>query len=261
MKHSVFTVVAKEFGTVRQTAEKVRELGYDGIEWRIHPDYHIAPDKVEEVAQEVGAICRALNLEIPCLCTYLLSHEKALIEKVMRGAGAMGCPAIRVRDPHYTGNENIHGLIERTLAELADVEKLSRRHKVKALLETHMGRIGASPAVTYELVRRFDPACIGAILDPGNMVVEGMMHWKMAMELLGPYLCSVHVKNAGWTKGADGKWSYAFMRLEEGAVDWKVVINYLKEIGYTGYLTNENFADVPASAKLASDLAYMKSLL
>jgi len=101
---------------------------------------------------------------------------------------------------------------------------------------------------------------VGVIYDPGNMVYEGYEQWKMGMELLGEYLRHVHVKNSAWGKERTGAWRAEAARLEEGIVDWRRVVADLREVGYGGYLSLEDFSGQDTLTKLKRDLAFLKGL-
>jgi len=120
------------------------------------------------------------------------------------------------------------------------------------------------------LVEDLDPSRIGVIFDPGNMVIEGIENWRMGLELLGPHLSHVHVKNAGWFRedaGAQarqspgdagpglrslggGAWEWRWTPLLEGIVDWQRVVRDLRSAGCDGYLSLEDFGDQPVEQKL-----------
>ena len=151
---------------------------------------------------------------------------------------------------------------------------------VKALIEIHFKTLISSPSLAYLLLKNFDPAQVGAIFDPANMIIEGMEDWKVGVEVLGGYLGHVHVKNASWRK--DDKWNWSWDELDSGMVDWEDVMRALSSVDYKGYLSNENLKDVvlpratgfigeqlsgnsqksskPIQTKLAEDLQYLKEL-
>jgi sugar phosphate isomerase/epimerase len=51
MKISVFTVIMGKY-SVGDAARELAQIGYDGIEWRVHPDFHIRPDELDKRAVE-----------------------------------------------------------------------------------------------------------------------------------------------------------------------------------------------------------------
>jgi len=106
---------------------------------------------------------------------------------------------------------------------------------------------------------------VGAILDPGNMIHEGLEAWTLAVGILGPYLAHVHVKNALWVlkeKSSPGPWRWApqAARLREGAANWGEILAALTAAGYDGWLTVEDFTPQPPREKLEDALAYLKEL-
>ncbi|MFB0545645.1 MAG: sugar phosphate isomerase/epimerase family protein, partial [Anaerolineae bacterium] len=137
---------------------------------------------------------------------------------------------------------------------------------VKVNLEIHMTYITPSAALAHRLVSHFDPRYIGVIYDPGNMVREGYEAWRLGLELLGPYVSHVHVKNAAWEPAGqeeDGtqRWEAREAPLWKGLVNWRQVLAELRIAGYEGYLSLEDFSIAqPTREKLAADLAYLKRL-
>jgi hypothetical protein len=55
MKSSVQTAVLPEL-TPRQVVEKLSAHGYDAVEWRVHPDYHIAPGELVARAGDIRVL-------------------------------------------------------------------------------------------------------------------------------------------------------------------------------------------------------------
>lgn len=86
----------------------------------------------------------------------------------------------------------------------------------------------------------------------------------MGLELLGEYLDYVHCKNAAWISRRVNdrtEWHWDWVPVREGIVNWKQVIGILKNIGFDGYISNEDFCSLPISQKLEEDIAYIKSLV
>lgn len=256
MKLSVFTVMVGGDYDLNATAELVKRTGYDGIEWRVR-DWHVPLDEIEAQADHVAEVTRAAGLELASLAPYVRASEPDKIESIMRAAVAMGVKQTRVGVPGYDRSRPYHELLEQARRELNTIESLSQRHGVKGLVELHFGNIACSASLAKRLLEPFDPAHLGAIYDPGNMVVEGMVNWKLGLEVLGPHLGHVHVKNAGWFR-QDGAWKFQWVPLEQGIVDWQQVVADLKAVGYDGYLSSEDFCDLPVEDKLARNAQMLR---
>jgi sugar phosphate isomerase/epimerase len=178
----------------------------------------------------------------------------------------MGARGVRVGTAGYDGKTPYDRVLAGTLKGWRAVAKLARRHGVKALLEIHMGTIVPSASAARRLAGAFDPREVGVIHDAGNMVYEGFENWQMGMEILGPYLAHVHVKNGSWAIRAgdpDGnlRWRCDADSLRHGAVSWADVILALRRVGYDGWLSLEDFSAGATDEKLRDDVAYLRALL
>jgi len=266
---------------IEQSAALLKSLGYDGVEWRVHsvpstfpekPDFWrgnratINIDTILEKAEEIGKISADAGLEINGLGTYLSYKLIDDVAKCMEAARTMGCNSIRVSAPNYDGSVNYNDLYEEALDGYAAVEDLAKSYGVRANLEIHHGNMCCSSSLTYRLVSNFDPDLIGVIFDPGNMVYEGYENWQLGLELLGPYLSYVHVKNAAWvenriTPDAEKLWKATMAPLKEGIVNWQEVLLALDKVGYQGWMSFEDFAQGDTKTKLAEDIEYIKNLV
>ena len=278
--YSVFTVMMPEFD-IPASAALLQSLGYNGVEWRVHSVPSVFPDKpdfwrgnkstidietITEKAPEIKRISEDAGLEIIGLGTYLGYKLLDDVARCMEAARMMNCPSIRVSAPNYDGSTNYNDLYEQAVDGYGQVEDLARDSGVRANIEIHHGSMCPSAGLTYRLVSNFDPDLIGVIYDPGNMVCEGYESWQMGLELLGPYLSHVHVKNAAWTESgesAEGEklWKHSMVATKDGSVNWPDVLMALDKVGYQGWLSFEDFGPGATRTKLSGDLAYIKGLV
>jgi sugar phosphate isomerase/epimerase len=278
LKYAAFTVMMPQY-TPDEAAMLLRKLGYDGIEWRVHsvpsefpakPDFWrsnratIDLDTILAKADSIRRMTEDAGLEIIGLGTYLSYRLLDDVERCMEAANIMGAGSIRVSPPTYDGSENYNDLYEEAVDGYGRVENLARHYKVRANIEIHHGKICPSASLAYRLVSNFDPDCVGVILDPGNMIVEGRENWQLALELLGPYLSYVHAKNSAWLPevgpGVEKRWKPSVVPMKEGFVFWPELLAALDKVGCTGWLSFEDLAPGETKAKLVDDLAYFKAL-
>ncbi len=258
MKLSVFTVMMGPISR-EEVILKLKNFGYDGVEWRVHPEFHLSPESIEEDLAEARKLCESEGIEICALAPYL-SVDHPLVEKILRSAGKHNVPCVRVAVPSYTGNVPYQRLLEETQKNLQRVERMAREAKTKAVIEIHMGNIASSPSLAKKIVEDFDPQYIGVIFDPGNMIVEGLEAWKMGLEILGEHLAHIHVKNTGWFK-RNGKWEFEFVPVDEGIADWEFIVKCLKDVGYIGWLSFEDFSSLPLDERLERNIKLFRKYL
>jgi sugar phosphate isomerase/epimerase len=280
MKHSAFTVLLPDRGT-EEVFELLGRLGYDGVELRVKEDYHVAPDQLLSQVTRLTVMMSRLRLEVPVLGTYLAAADLAALVPVFEAADRLGAGGVRVslgapldgRRPYWEILAEGQRTVEALIAAIAPF-------RAKALFEIHFRTAIASPSLAHLLLRPFDPARVGVIWDPANMIIEGKEDWALGLDVIGEYLHHVHVKNTAWVR--DGGWAWRWEELEAGIVDWAEMLRLLSGRGYVGYLSNENLSGVqlqgatgfvgetlsqtdgraaqPIDVKLARDLAYLKGL-
>lgn len=262
MKWSVFTVATPDLNP-EELAAAAQEAGVEGIEWRFkeipkdafqedpsfwrHNRCSIDPEGTEEEWLSFDKAVKQYNLRSIAVVPYLNCGDMEGTERVMKAAKTLGASFIRAGVPGYDGRTNYNDLYDQAVRYLDKVERLAADYGVKALVETHHKTIAPSAGLAHKLVSHFDSNHIGVLYDPGNMVHEGFENYRMGMELLGPYLAHVHVKNAGYrmTKSADGlhsAWTGEWTSLAHGIVSWPQVLTDLKAVGYDGYLGIEDFS-------------------
>lgn len=243
MKFSVQTAVLPELSR-EQVAQKLGAHGYDGVEWRVHEDYHIAPKELVSRAHEIKRLVDDHGLEVSCLMGYAPLADLAQQRAFAEACALMGCPRYRPGAVLYDGSRNYRDLYQATVDALGSVVEAVSSFGVKPIIETHFGTIAPSAGLAHRLVQHFDPGRIGVNYDPANLIIEGRESWQMGLELLGPYLDYVHAKNIAWVRES-GKWRWVFASMSEGQVDWGEVMRALERVGYDGYISFENFHLVP----------------
>jgi sugar phosphate isomerase/epimerase len=257
---------------------KLRAYGYDGVEWRVHEDYHVAPRELAARAGEIVRLVEDHGLEVSCLMGYAPIDDLAQQRAFAEACAIMRCPRYRPGAVLYDGTRDYRDLYQATVDALGALLDVVAPFGAKPVIETHFGTIAPSAGLAFRLVQHFDPARIGVNYDPANLIIEGREAWQMGLELLGPYLDYVHAKNIAWVR-ENGKWRWVFASMADGQVDWTEVMQALRRVGYDGYVAFENFHLVPMrskgyvgedltqhaevfrdiDARLAEDLQYLKA--
>lgn len=279
MKFSVQTAVLPEL-TREQVVAALRRHGYDGVEWRLHEEYHVKPSELREKASDIRRLVRDHGLDVSCLMGYAPLEDVGLQERIAEACAVMECPRYRPGAVLYDGTRSYRDLYDETVDRLGKVIEAVAPYRVKPVIETHFGTVAPSASLAYRLVQHFDPAHIGINYDPANLVIEGHEAWQLGLELIGPYLDYVHAKNVSWVR-ENGVWRWRFEAMDRGQVDWREVARVLKKVGYDGWISFENFYKVPMRSRgyvgedltqeatayrdiddrLAEDVAFMRACL
>jgi len=123
--------------------------------------------------------------------------------------------------------------LERSKAGLENVLPTAEKCRVALAIENVWNKFLYSPTEMRDFIDGFASPWVGAYFDVGNVMPYGYPdQW---IRILGERIKRVHLKDFKVAVGtADG-----FCDLLEGDVPWPDVIQALKAIGYTGYLTAE----------------------
>ncbi len=274
LKLAVFTVMLPDLSP-EQAAFAVAEAGYDGLEWRMTrtpkskrsepPSFWgnnlCTLEPTPEDAARARGLAEQHGLELPNLGSYVTVGDLKTAAEAMTFAAKAGIPSVRIGVGALEGS--YRASFETSSRFLEEVAALAERFGVRALVETHHDTICPSASLAYRLVSRFDPAHVGVIYDPGNMVYEGFESYPMGLELLGAYLAHVHLKNAAFERPeARGVWRPRWAPLEDGVVDMDEFLAALREVGYDGWLSVEDFSRARGSREtLLHDARFLKGKL
>ena len=216
--------------------------------------------RVKELLDANGLLCAAIG-------SYVETDDIDRIATAAEVAHALGSEFIRVRVPWYREGTHYRTALEEARATYRDLSVLSAETGIDSLIEIHDNSICPSASAAMRVLEGLDPTHVGVIFDPGNFVREGLESLPMAIDLLGPYLRHVHVKNMTLTTTEQSnkmgvRWQGGHCIPSEGHLDWTKLIGWLKDSGYDGFYSLENFAGVAIGPdQLATDAAWLRALL
>ena len=278
MKYAVFTVSTPDY-TPEETVRRLKEYGYDGVEWRVTDQEKadgsgfwngnratIPFSTFEQDAPQFRQITEAAGLGQSGAGTYVLCDDLPGVEASIRGVKALGVDRFRVRVPGYDGLAPYMPIWDASKAQYRDVVALAAQNDVKVLLELHHRSIIPTASAARLFLDGLDPDHVGVIHDAGNMVFEGFEAYRLGLEILGPYLAHVHVKNARWFPDKyqdDGSlaWVCGWTGMHRGIANMTDLMRALRAIGYDDWIAFEDFStDRPLDDRLRENLQYMKNV-
>lgn len=279
MRYAVFTVSLPDY-TPEEGLHLLREAGYDGVEWRVtdQPSASGTPGfwvgnrctwplvSFVEDAPRIRALTEQYGLGMPSVGSYVRCDNPAQAEHVLKGVAALGAPQVRIDVTRFDTNASYTQQFERAQAQYRVIEQMAKQYGVRSLIEIHHGSLTTSASAAARFLAPFDPQHVGAIHDAGNMVHEGYEAYRLGLEVLGPYLAHVHLKNAQWRpvgQRADGstEWKSDWATIPGGIVDMAALFRALRQVGYDGWVSFEDFSTVqPVAERTRDNLTYIKGV-
>jgi len=281
LKYCVTTVGLPSLNMADQ-AKLLKRLGYDGVElrvrrvaenrreespscWGVHLN-DITPDNFVVKAPEIQCILKEHGLSLAGIASNASCTDLEQVKLLLEGSIEAEAPFFRVgAAAGYDGSRPYRDVFGETVAGYAKCLECTQGSGVKILLEIHGGTIHPSASLAYRVVEQFDSADVGVIYDPQNMVKDGFETTRLAIDLLGPYLAHCHVGAHRPVQGEmDDKgtthWQWEGCPMGEGLYFFPQMLQSLRELDYQGYVSVEDFRDLPPEEKYGEDLSYLKRI-
>lgn len=240
-------------------AELVRhaaEAGYRGIEWRVADTSGLSDSRawhfqnnnrctiapVPAAMTEARRLCADAGLAIVGLSPYVAVGDVAEGTRMIELASEAGSPRVRLWAPR-SGEGSYTDAFDRMQRFLDALLPTAQRLGVQLAIEQHQNTICCSVSLAMRLAARYDPAVVRVIYDIGNLAVEGYEHPAIALDLLGPYLAHVQVKNAALTPREPGLgWAWHWCPMESGVLPLAPMLAMLAERGFSDWISVEDFS-------------------
>ena len=147
-------------------------------------------------------------------------------------------------------------LHEETVLAIRELAKYCATNGQEFLMETGQ----ETPTAMLRVLKDVDQRNLGVGLDTANLILYGKANPVDALDILGPYVKSMHAK--------DGKWPTNPMQLGEevligqGAVDFTQVFTKLHKLGYTGAVTIERETSGPQQTEdVKAEKVYLERII
>ena len=229
----------------------------------------MSPANLQHKVPAIRAAAARTGVRVCALAPRLWVDNQEVVGTVLDGAHAIdpeAPPMVRLSPPGY---DRTRPYAEQFAAVRAGIERLlpqARARGVKLLYEIHVGTVAMSAARAHALLDGLDSAHVGAIFDLPNMSRVALEDTRQGMELLGPHLAYCHIGGSRPVAGdadthGQRQWSWEFCPLAEGIANIPQVIADLRAVGYSGYLSIEDFSTLEADTRLGQGSAYLRRLL
>lgn len=211
-------------------------------------------DRVELLAPAAARVLHDWKLGCPVLAGYAPCTDLVAARKLVKTAQVLSAPRVRLWVPRPEPGK-VAGQIMALRAAWRELAAIAAGEGIQFLIETHDNTLATGASAAMRLLDGLDPHHVGVILDPANTVREGTEPLALAVELLGPYLAHVHVKDL-WLRSGGTGWdghTYGSAPLGEGVLRWPTILGTLRRGGYRGWIAIENFSGLDRGPQRISD--------
>ena len=186
--------------TFDELADRIAELGFDGVEAPIRSGGHIEPAAVPDELPLFVEALRKRNLELTVMTSDINDPNDPLTEKVLKTASELGVRRYRMKYFKYDFNQPILKQLYEWRPRFKDLAAMNRQFGVTALYQNHAGRnyLGAP---LWDLRQVLDDIAvneIGVAYDIRHATVEAGMSWPVTYHMIRPHIETVYVKDFVW---------------------------------------------------------------
>ncbi len=226
--------------TILEKFQAAKLAGFDGVEVMSHLDRNEVLKVRDTTGLIIPSVCDALHWK------FLLSDPDskvreegvAALKVSLEDAKAYGADTVLLVPGRVSDIVCYDDCWKRTVEEIKKVIPFAEQLNVKIAIENVWNNFLLSPVEAAYYVDQFQSNIIGFYFDCGNILVYG---WpEQWIKILGRRIAKVHIKEFS-RKIADkqGKGAGFGVKLQEGDVNWPVVMKALDDIGYSNWTTIE----------------------
>ena len=227
-------------GTILEKCKAVKAAGFEGIEPNSHMDRNEVLAAMQATGLKASSVCNSRHWNL------LLSHPDAAIRKqgmeamivAMEDAKAYGTDAVLLVPGRVDENVSYDECWNRATECIKELIPAAQELKVKMCIENVWNNFILSPIEARSFVDQFNSPYVGFYFDCGNILVYG---WpEQWIKILGGRIGRIHIKEYSKQIGEKQGRSAGFgVRLTEGDVRWKEVMQQIRSSYQGGWLTTE----------------------
>lgn len=252
---SLYTLLANKV-SLEEAVKLAADAGFDAVDIRMREDgVHITPDISDAEAERVRRLVEDAGLHVSGLTTYWeagrvdRAEARAQLDAIARSlhtASVLGARFMRISSADYAPGYDYEVCRAAFRDQMMRVRDMAAQYEIVVTPEQHGGRYIASAGQCLDMCRGLESPWLGIVFDPGNAVSEGFERPWVQVRMLGGWIKNVHVKNRMTAVGearAHERLPGSNVRIPDGVLDWDEIAGELRDVGYDGYLTCEDFAE------------------
>ena len=267
-KKNPICVFTKPFNSLSfdELADRIAELGFDGIEAPIRKGGHVEPEQVEQKLPALVEALKKRDLEITIMTSDVNDPDDPTTERVLRTAATLGIKRYRMKYFKYDLKQSVLSQIDQWRPKLKQLAAMNHDFGLTGVYQNHAGTnyLGAPLWDLRMALQGIAPSDIGVAYDIRHATAEGGMSWPVTFNMIQLSIDTVYVKDFVWKEGKKP----ANVPLGDGRID-PIFFRTLTGSGFNGpislheeYLDHRNPDLVPQHlAAIKADLATLRTML
>ncbi len=253
IRYTVFTKPWRD-ASLEALADRVAELGFDGIELPVRDGFQVEPGSVARDLPRAARVFADRGLTI---------HSVAgpVDEPTVGACGEAGIPILRIMVPIPPDRDYFSHVVTEQRRWERLVPALERAG-VTLGVQNHAKRFVTHAMHLWHALRPFNPRHVAAVWDAAHNALQGE-DVELALDVIWPHLRLVNLKNGLWERtnpqatDEPAAWRVRWVTAKEGLCDWGRVAGELVRRRYAGpvCLTAEYADPSRADALIGTDLA------
>lgn len=237
-------------GSVLDKCKVIKEAGYTGIEPNSHMDRNEVLAAMKATGLVASSVCCSTHWENP------LSHPDASVRQkgidgmivALEDAKAYGTDAVLLVPGTVSDTVSYDECWNRSVEGIKKILPVAEKLKVKICIENVWNNFLLSPMEACNYVDQFKSEYVRFYFDCGNILVYG---WpEQWIRILGKRIGRIHIKEFSKQEAdKQGRWAGFNVKLTEGDVDWKKVMEEARKSYKSEWLTTEQ-----GNSKTSDDL-------
>lgn len=253
------------------------DIGYQGIE-PLAREPHLSPATPLARVRHIAGLVREKGLVVPNLAASVggfseldavgVQQQLDDLRRLVEIAVALGCPLVRAWAGGPEPAQATADHWQRAAEGLQRAAEIAASYGVHLGLESHYGYLSRDLMGVCLLLELVDRPEVGVIYDPANLYVAGADYGPAVVHRLGRHILHVHVKDsvradaAGPDVMGPSPYLYRPKPLGQGMVDYPPILAALREVGYTGFLSDESrWPGVDGAEVARQEYAALQALL
>lgn len=183
-----------------ELAERIAEMGFDGIEATIRTGGQIEP---ERAADELPALVEALQkhqIEITIMASSINRADQPHAQRTLRAAALLGIERYRLAYYKYDLKRPVVEQLRELKPIVKDLAALNHDLGITGVYQNHAGAatVGSTVWDLHELLADIPSEDLGIAFDIRHATAEAGMSWPTLFNVAGEHLGAVYVKDFVW---------------------------------------------------------------